>query len=116
MATTKSARSARLAAQAEIAPLAAAYVAAHKALLAACDRIDQIEAAGVPAQSPAVRKAVAAWDAAYEALDRARDAYEWTCDGLGLSNSDFNQDQYELELYAPWDWDMPEAYVRFSRV
>jgi len=119
--TTKTARSstiartARAANKAAIAPIAAAYVAAHEALLAAIARIDKLDDAGVPASSPAARTAVAAWDAAYEALDRARTAYEWACDARGLSNPDFDQDQYELELYSPWDWDMPEAYVRLSR-
>ncbi len=101
---------------AKIASLAAAYVAAHEALIAAIARIDKIEAAGVPASAPAARQAVAAWDAAYTALEAARESYQTACEICGLYNRDVNESEYELELYAPWDWDMPEAYVRLSRI
>jgi len=108
--TARTARTARTSAQAAIAPIAAAYVGANVALLVAIARIDKLDDAHVSANSPAARQAVAAWDKAYLALEAARQTYEWEFEALGFGS------EYELELYAGWDWDMPEDYIRLSRV
>lgn len=114
MATTK-ARTVRTARPAPLAPIAAAYVAANAALEAAMARLDQIAAAGVPAKSPAAVKAVIAWEVAYEALEAARNAYEWDCDFAGTTCGDFAEAAYALEYYAPYDWAVPEAYEGLVR-